>query len=151
MACSFSTEEEFQSLQKESLAFVNSEKTYAMMLNNEKITKLKRGGYVVKTAVGPIQFGLPPETVKDSLIGGLEVPTNYVIPSNRFNRKYGLSVAEFEFPAYFNYFVKKRQINLICTKEAEQAIRIVFQETLCGPKSHPVTIYSSKFPDFIHV
>lgn len=28
---------------------------------------LHRGGCVIKTIVGPIQFGIPPETVKDSL------------------------------------------------------------------------------------
>ncbi len=26
-----------------------------------------RGGCVVKTKIGPIQFGIPPETVKDSI------------------------------------------------------------------------------------
>lgn len=44
------------------------------------------------------------------------------------------SVAEFEFPAYFNFFVKKSRINLICTQEGEQAIRKIFQETLLGPE-----------------
>lgn len=37
-----------------------------------------------------------------------------------------MSTAEFEFPAYFNFFCKKRQITLICSKDAEYAIRAVF-------------------------
>jgi hypothetical protein len=89
---------------------------------------------------------MPPETVKDSLNLGLEIPTYYIIPTKRypfclmcsFDKKYGISVAEFEFPAYFNFFVKKRQISLICTAEVEQAIRTVFQETLLGPTDYSV-------------
>ena len=144
MACSFSTEEEIQSLQKDVASIQALEKSTDGVFNSDRITKLKRGGYYVSTSFGPIQFGMPPETVKDCLGNGLEVPTNYVIPSSRFHKKYGLSTAEFEFPAYFNYFLKKKQINLICTKEAEKAIRIVFQETLCGPKSHQVLLFLSQ-------
>ena len=92
----------------------------------------------MNTAAGPVQFGMPPETVKDHMTMGCEVPTHYILPTNRFHKRLGINVAEFEFPAYFNFFLRKKQINLICTKEAEEAIRIVFQETLIGPKEHPV-------------
>jgi len=47
---------------------------------------------------------MPPETVKDSLKLGIKVPTYFIIPTNRFDRKSGINVAEFEFPAYFNFF-----------------------------------------------
>ena len=80
----------------------------------------------MKTKIGNIQFGLPPETIKDSLAQGLDVPKYFVIPSKRFDKKYGVNVAEFEFPAYFNFFFKGRSVNLICTEEAEKAIRTVF-------------------------
>jgi len=103
-----------------------------------EILPLKRGGVVVKTILGWIQFGIPPETVKDSLNLGIEVPSYYVVPSVRFDKKTGINVAEFEFPAYFNYFVKKKKINLICSKEAYDAIRIIFQETLLGPQEYEV-------------
>ncbi|KAM3132704.1 hypothetical protein pb186bvf_015249 [Paramecium bursaria] len=102
----------------------------------DNLIPLQRGGHIIKTSIGPIQYGLPPETVKDSLNLGLEVPTYYIIPFHRFNKKFGISVAEFEFPAYFNFFVKHKQVILICTKEAEASIRIVFQETLLGPLDH---------------
>ena len=104
----------------------------------EKIIKLLRGGYIIKTIIGNIQFGLPPETIKDAINMKQDVPLYYIIPNDRFNRKYGLSVAEFEFPAYFNYFVRNRKIILICSEEAQQAIQAIFQETLLGPLSHEV-------------
>ncbi len=49
---------------------------------------------------------MPPETVKDSLNLGLKVPDTFILPSQRFDRKFGINVAEFEFPAYFNFFVR---------------------------------------------
>ena len=55
------------------------------------------------------------------------------MPTHRFDKRFCLSVAEFEFPAYFNFFVKKRKIILICDPEGEEAVRAIFQETLLGP------------------
>ncbi len=56
----------------------------------------------------------------------MEVPTYFIIPTKRFNKKLGINFAEFEFPAYFNFFVKRRKVTLICSDEAEKAIRSVF-------------------------
>ena len=64
-----------------------------------------------------------PETVKDSLKQKITVPTHYIVPNKRFDNKFRESVCEFEFPAYFNFFVKKTKINLICTPEEENDIR----------------------------
>eukprot|EP00743_Colponemidia_sp_Colp-15_P007608 GILK01008231.1.p1 GENE.GILK01008231.1~~GILK01008231.1.p1 ORF type:complete len:784 (+),score=143.48 GILK01008231.1:66-2417(+) len=106
----------------------------AAFQNRVEVLELPRGGVIVKTKVGSIQFGMPPETLKDSLLLGLEVPIHYVLPTVRFDRKNGVNVAEFEFPTYFNYFIRKRKCVLILTTEAEEAVRTVFQETLLGPK-----------------
>ena len=38
---------------------------------------------------------------------GLEVPRYYIVPFKRFDSRYGVNLAEFEFPAYFNFFVRK--------------------------------------------
>ena len=62
----------------------------------------------MQTRYGAVQFGLPPETIKDSMSGGLEVPGIFVVPKDRFNLKYGTNTAEVEFPGYFNFFVKVR-------------------------------------------
>lgn len=108
---------------------------------------LPRGGTYVKTKFGPIQIGIPPETIKDSMNLGLDVPRYFLVPPRRFDLKMGLNVAEFEFPSYFNFFVRRKQVNFICTKAAEAAIRIIAQETLLGPKQiDPDIDYSPKVP-----
>ncbi|KAL4448715.1 hypothetical protein ABPG74_012804 [Tetrahymena malaccensis] len=124
---------------------------------SSNIINLPRGGLIIKTKIGNIQYGLPPETVKDSLKLGLTVPTYFIIPSNRFDRKSGINVAEFEFPAYFNFFCNKKQICLICTKSAKKDIQNIFQETLIGPVSHENLsddfyhkVPTSSYPDFIN-
>lgn len=102
--------------------------------NANDIVKLERGGCLIKTQIGSIQLGMPPETVKDSLNLGLVVPTYYILPTKRFDQKFGLNVSEFEFPAYFNFFVLRKKITLITDKEGKRAIEQIFQETLLGPK-----------------
>lgn len=136
MSCSFYSSEHLEIMRQESE--LSNTCTIMDKFGNERIIPLKRGGCYVETQAGPVQFGMPPETVKDHMACGSEVPTIYILPSKRFHKRYGINVAEFEFPAYFNFFLKKKQINLVCTKEAEQAIRVVFQETLIGPKEHKV-------------
>jgi CRP-like cAMP-binding protein len=101
----------------------------------QNVVFLNRGGTYVQTAAGPVQFGMPPETIKDSMLQGLTLPSNFVLPKERFNLTTGINVAEFEFPAYFNFFVLRKRINLITTREVEPLIRTIFQETLLGPKS----------------
>ena len=72
----------------------------------------------MQTKYGAIQFGVPPETIKDSLMLGLEVPGFYVLPKDRFNLKFGTNVSEIEFPAYYNFFLKGRSTTIICTQDA---------------------------------
>lgn len=80
---------------------------------------------------------MPPETVKDCITMKIAVPNIFIVPSQRFNRERFLNVCEFEFPAYFNFFVTRKKIIMICTREEEEKLRIVFQETLLGPKEFP--------------
>ena len=87
-------------------------------------------------------MGMPPDTIKDVLMLGIGVPTHYIVPTERFNKEFGVVVAEFEFPAYFNFFVLRKKINLICTSEAQDAIRVVFRETLLGPMDFSVSFPS---------
>eukprot|EP00898_Chlorokybus_atmophyticus_P003326 jgi/Chlat1/3995/Chrsp26S04075 len=99
--------------------------------------RLPRGGFVVpNTPIGSLQFGIPPETIKDTMkLPGNTVPTYYVVygADAMFSRSLGISKAEFEFPAYYNYFVLGKRVNLITTLEYETRMRMVFQETLMGP------------------
>lgn len=108
------------------------------------ITHQPRGGIVVETKVGNVQFGMPPETIKDCLAAGLMVPQYFVVPTVAFVRELGpnigMNVAEFEFPAYCNFFFYRRRVCLIvASKEIERRIRKVFQETLFGPENVDVT------------
>ncbi|MDC3378948.1 cAMP/cGMP-dependent 3',5'-cyclic-AMP/GMP phosphodiesterase [Planctomycetota bacterium] len=105
--------------------------------SQQVVVELPRGGVVVSTKAGPVQVGIPPETIKDHMELGLTVPTFYVIPSQRFHRQRGISVCEIEFPAYFCFFIQKRKITVITDAEGEARLRGVLQETLFGPESYP--------------
>lgn len=106
-----------------------------------------------------VQFGIPPETIKDSMRLGIPVPQVYIVPMERFCREMGpalgVNLAEFEFPAYFNFFVYKKRCTLIVDSEdAEENIRRVFSETLLGPaqfrrEEKPIAYEEEDFaPDF---
>lgn len=118
------------------------------VLSRGEATELPRGGYYVKTSAGAIQFGMPPETVKDVMGLGLDVPVLYVLPRELFDRRRGLSVAEFEFPAYYNFFLLKRRARLgVDDRSVEGRVRAIFQETLFGPKGEPhPSEYADGFP-----
>ena len=115
--------------------------------------RLARGGVYVHTCIGPIQVGIPPETIKDCLGSGMAVPRHYIVPAERFNRQLGnnmgINVAEFEFPAYMNKFFYNQSVNLIVdSKEVEDRIRTVFQETLFGPETINRDVdYTRDYPD----
>lgn len=69
---------------------------------------------------------------------GIDVPLFYIVPVERFCRELGpalgINLAEFEFPAYFNFFIQKKRCTLIVDSEdAQRNIRTVFGETLLGP------------------
>ena len=104
-----------------------------------------RGGTIVETCCGNVQFGMPPETIKDCLSAGLMVPQYFVVPTVSFVRQLGpnmgINVAEFEFPTYCNFFFYRRKVTLIVASTTiEKRIREVFQETLYGPEDVDVSI-----------
>lgn len=106
---------------------------------------LPRGGYYVRTSAGPVQIGIPPETIKDVMELKLDVPVAYVLPRELFDRRRGLSVAEFEFPAYYSFFLLKRRCRLVVLSgEVERRVRSIFQESLFGPAGEPL---ASEFAD----
>jgi CRP-like cAMP-binding protein/glyoxylase-like metal-dependent hydrolase (beta-lactamase superfamily II) len=106
---------------------------------------LPRGGYYVRTSAGAIQIGMPPETIKDVMELELDVPVAYVLPRELFDRRRGLSVAEFEFPAYYSFFLLKRQCRLVVLdRDVERRVRAIFQESLFGPAGEPL---ASEFAD----
>ncbi len=124
------------------------------------IFKLPKGGHITMTEIGsswlpgPIQFGMPADTIKDSVVRPHGVPTIYILPTSRFDINSGSSLAEFEFPAYYNYFILKRKIVVVTDRDGERAMREIFQETLLGPLSldsligdFPINYPKERIPD----
>lgn len=115
------------------------DQAYETLIPTLPIHHLPRGGVSIQTqACGYVQFGIPPETIKDSMKLGLEVPSVYIVPVDRFCREMGpalgVNLAEFEFPAYFNFFIQRKRCTLVVDSvDAERNIRRVFSETLLGP------------------
>jgi len=101
---------------------------------NKDLTILPRGGFIARTAAGLIQVGATPETIKDTMVIESEVPQVYLIPAQLFSFNYGISTADFEFPMYYNFFIKKRKTFLIGPKKDLEKIDLVLREALFGPK-----------------
>ncbi|GMI09183.1 hypothetical protein TrRE_jg9818 [Triparma retinervis] len=83
----------------------------------------------------------PPLKVFNQPRGGV---VYFVVPTVAFVRELGpnigMNVAEFEFPAYCNFFFYRRRVTLIvASTEIEKRIRKVFQETLFGPENVDVS------------
>ncbi|MBX3260851.1 MAG: cAMP/cGMP-dependent 3',5'-cyclic-AMP/GMP phosphodiesterase [Labilithrix sp.] len=110
---------------------------------------LPRGGYYVRTSAGAVQIGVPPETIKDVMELRLDVPVAYVLPRELFDRRRGLSVAEFEFPAYYSFFLLKRRCRLVVlSRDVERRVRSIFQESLFGPSAGPLpSEFADGFPE----
>lgn len=98
------------------------------------ITQLPRGGYLVDTSEGYIQFGSPPETLKDTIRLPQGVPTTFVLPMEHFDPKFGMSVAEIEFPIYWNFFLKKKKTRIYTGFEHIANMRLVLSEAVFGPR-----------------
>ncbi len=94
---------------------------------------LHRGGFLVETPAGNIQFGVPPETIKDTMLLPGGVPKVFILMEKMFDWKKGISFAEIEFPIYFNFFIKKKKTTIVCKENQLDRIRNMFQEAVFGP------------------
>ncbi|URA09461.1 cAMP/cGMP-dependent 3',5'-cyclic-AMP/GMP phosphodiesterase [Thermospira aquatica] len=98
------------------------------------VTSLPRGGYLVDTNAGYIQFGSPPETLKDTIFLPKGVPYYFVLPMEHFHPSVGMSVAEIEFPIYYNFFLKKKKTTIYVQPDHIENLKIVLQEAIFGPQ-----------------
>lgn len=117
--------------------------------------RLPRGGVYVRTPAGPVQVGVPPETIKDSMALGLPMPELFVVPPELFDRRRGLTLAEIEFPGYFNFFVLKRRARLVVeSASTAERLRTMMRESLFAsrrPTNHEEfaeTVPREARPDF---
>ena len=106
-----------------------------MVNNMDTHIYLSRGGILIPTSGGNIQFGIPPETIKDTmkLEGG--VPGSFIVPQFMFSLSKGIALAEMEFPIYYNFFIKKGKTRIICNKNQQKRIETIISEALFGPAS----------------
>jgi CRP-like cAMP-binding protein/phosphoribosyl 1,2-cyclic phosphodiesterase len=102
---------------------------------NGSVKVLPRGGYLVDTPAGYVQFGSPPETIKDTMLFEKGVPKIFVLTQDLFSWIKGISIAEIEFPMYYNFFIKKQKTLVVCTKDQFRVMRRVLQESLFGPRN----------------
>lgn len=101
------------------------------------ITTSEAHVFVYSSGIGPIQIGIPPDTIKTSMKAQGTVPQIFVLPPNLFLD--GDNFGDVEFPIYFNYFMKKAFLNpekkiiLVGDPEHLERIKIVFSESFHGP------------------
>ena len=100
----------------------------------EYVTRLPRGGYLVDTPAGYVQFGSPPETIKDTMMLPKSVPQVFVLPRRLFNWRKGINLSDLEFPIYYNFFLRKQKTHIIGNRDQAARLLKALQEALFGPK-----------------
>lgn len=98
---------------------------------------LKNGGIVVISKIGPLQFGVPSKIIEEFQEMQIEFPKIYVIPTILFEKKHLIYLFDIESIVLHN-FANKRKTIIICAKELEKSIRIIFQEEVLGPAEYKV-------------
>ncbi len=111
-----------------------------LKLIGSNVYELPRGGYLVDTPSGYLQFGSPPETIKDTMSLPDGVPEIFVLPEKMFNWMKGISIAEIEFPLYYNFFIRSRKTTIICRDYQFSKIKRVLEESLFGPENFDLSI-----------
>ena len=111
-------------------------KTY--MGDRARLVNLPRGGYLALTPAGAIQFGTPPETIKDTMVLPSSVPRIFVLPDRTFHWRRGINHADLEFPIYFNFFIKQKKTYVCCTREQAIRVKRALQEAVFGPEDFTI-------------
>ncbi len=102
------------------------------------LRELPRGGYLVTTPHERIQFGAPPETIKDTMPDASGVPEIFVLPRQMFNWSKGINVADMEFPIYFHFFIRKQRPLICGTMAQARSLSTALQEAVFGPKGFTI-------------
>lgn len=97
------------------------------------VVALPRGGLWVNTPAGPVQLGAPAETIKDTLQREGGVPRTIILPKQLVDVRRGRSLADLEFPIYFNLFAKHRPLIVVGHAAIEARVKAAVQESLLGP------------------
>lgn len=108
------------------------------------LNRLPRGGYLIDTSIGYVQFGSPPETIKDTMVLEKKVPQVFVLPDELFNIEKGIAVGELEFPIYYNHFLCQKKTTILGTDEQKEQLMVVLRESVFGPETIDL---SAEYPD----
>ncbi len=108
--------------------------------NQGPVRLLPRGGQLIKTSEGGLQFGIPPETIKDTMVLPEGVPSVFLVPKKMFYLDRGISTAELEFPLYYNFFILRRRCRIICSTTQRRRLQVVLGESVFGPESLDLTL-----------
>ncbi len=104
-----------------------------------KFYDLPRGGYIVNTSEGYVQVGSPPETIKDTMALEKGVPSIICLPKFFFDRKKAISLAELEFPIYYNFFIQRKKTTIVCLKKHRDIFKKVINQALFGPANYDIS------------
>ncbi|MBI2945124.1 MAG: MBL fold metallo-hydrolase, partial [Candidatus Wallbacteria bacterium] len=121
--------------------------------SSSQVLSLPAGGFVVQTSEGWVQFGIPPETIKDTMTMPCGVPSLYIVPRKMFYLDRGISTAEMEFPFYYNFFILRRKCRILCTASQKRRLTAVMKESVFGPEELDLTLEymngrkNFRFPD----
>ncbi len=98
-----------------------------------QIEHLTRGGIIIRSESESLQYAAPPETIKDTQKRADGVPLHYLIPQQMFDIRRGISLADMEFPVYYNFFHGGRKTVVICTENQRKRLQRILKEALFGP------------------
>lgn len=96
---------------------------------------MPRGGSLLPSSIGYLQYGAVPETIKDTMEMPGGVPRYFVVPPRLFAPDRGMNLAELEFPAYWNFFIKNQRTTIICRPAQREILARVLSEAVFGPKA----------------
>lgn len=123
----------------------------ALPYSSGAVRQKEPGSWLFDSSIGPIQVGIPPETIKTSMKNKESVPQIYILP-HIMCASGGTSYGEVEFPIYFNFFIKKAMSNpdarVVMVGSASQLHRVqtIFKESMFGPNEDELFIDEEIIP-----
>ena len=100
------------------------------------IRDLPRGGRLLEWGDLVMQLGCYPETIKDTMNLKCGVPDVFLLTEELFDMDLGISLAELEFPVYYNYYVLGKKTKFVCRPRQLKTILRLLREAVFGPSSY---------------
>lgn len=113
---------------------------------SDGVILLPRGGSLLPSSIGYLQFGAVPETIKDTMEMPGGVPRHFIVPPRLFAPDRGMNLAELEFPAYWNFFIKGQRTTIICRANQREILTRVLSEAVFGPRQPDPREFSGDMP-----